>query len=166
MAVTGATRRAILTIPDDRLRAPARSVRLPDRGLRALVQDMVVTMRLAKGVGLAAPQIGEPLRLAIVEVDGRLYVLGNPTIVRHGPPVIDWEGCLSVPDRVAEVARAAEVLIAADDIEGRPVRFKGRGLLARAFQHEIDHLSGRLYTDLVEPSELIDTRLHPVPPRE
>ena len=158
-------KRTILTLPDSRLREAARAVKLPDRGHRQLIEDMVVTMRLTKGVGLAAPQIGEPLRLAVVEVANQVFVLGNPTIVRQGPFVIDWEGCLSVPDRVAEVGRAGDIVVAADDIEGRHVRYRGRGLLARAFQHEIDHLSGRLYTDLVDPDALIDTRLHPVPPK-
>ena len=157
-------RRTILTLPDDRLRATTRAVKLPDRGLRRLVDDMVVTMRLAKGLGLAAPQIGEPLRLAVVEVEGRLFVLGNPSIVRSDGSVEDWEGCLSVPDRVARIARASEVVVAADDIEGRRVRYRGKALLARAFQHELDHLAGRLYVDLVDPTELVDTREHPRPP--
>jgi peptide deformylase len=156
--------RRILIEPDPRLRESTRAVRLPDRGLRRLVEEMVATMRLAKGLGLAAPQVGEALRLAVVEVDGKVYVLGNPTIVRSGPAIADWEGCLSIPDRVAQVPRAGEVLIAAQDIEGRHVRHRGRGLLARAFQHEVDHLAGRLYVDLVDPSDLIDTRRHPVPP--
>jgi peptide deformylase len=156
--------RRILTLPDERLRAPTRAVKLPDRGLRRLIDDMFVTMRKAQGIGLAAPQIGESLRLAVVEVGGRSYVLGNPVVVRMGFPAVDWEGCLSVPERVAEVPRAADVVIAADDIEGRAVRLRGSGILARAFLHEIDHLAGRLYVDLVDPSELIDTREHPVPP--
>ncbi len=125
---------------------------------------MVTTMRLAKGLGLAAPQVGESLRLAVVEVEGRLYVLGNPTVVRSATPTVDWEGCLSVPDRVARVARASELIVAADDIEGRKVRHRVRGLAARAFLHELDHLAGRLYVDLVDPSELIDTKRHPLPP--
>ncbi len=158
------TARPILTLPDERLRSPSLSVKLPDRGLRRLVDEMVVTMRLANGIGLAAPQIGEPYRLAVVEVANQLFVLGNPTIVRQGAPLIDWEGCLSIPDRAAQVARASEIVIAADDIEGRHVRYRGRGLLARAFQHEIDHLAGRLYVDLVEPEDVVDTREHPVQP--
>ncbi len=122
-------------------------------------------MRAARGVGLAAPQIGEPLRLAVVEGGDRLIVLGNPAVVRTGFPAIDWEGCLSIPDRVAEVQRPAEVIVAADDIEGRRVRHRGTGIVARAFLHEIDHLAGRLYVDLVDPSAVVDTREHPVPPR-
>lgn len=157
-------RRRILVDPDPRLRAATRPVRLPDKGLRRLIDDMVVTMRLADGVGLAAPQLGEPLRLAVVEVKGVLIVLGNPAVVRTGFPAVDWEGCLSVPERVAQVRRPAEIVIVADDIEGRRVRHRGTGLLARAFQHEMDHLAGRLYVDLVDPADLVDTRLHPIAP--
>ena len=158
------TPRRILIDPEPRLRAPTRAVRLPDIGLRRLIDDMVVTMRKAGGVGLAAPQIGEPLRLAVIEVKGLVTIIGNPAVVRTGFPVVDWEGCLSIPDWVAQVRRAAEIVIVADDIEGRRVRHRGTGLRARAFQHEIDHLAGRLYIDLIDPSELVDTRLHPIPP--
>ena len=156
--------RRILIDPDPRLRAATRAVHLPDKGLRRLIDEMVVTMRKAGGVGLAAPQIGEPLRLAVVEVKGLLTVIGNPAVVRTGSPAVDWEGCLSIPERVAQVRRAAEIVIVADDIEGRRIRHRATGLLARAFQHEMDHLAGRLYIDLVEPSELVDTRLHPIAP--
>lgn len=159
----GAARR-ILVHPDPRLRAPSRAVHLPDKGLRRLIDDMVVTMRKAGGIGLAAPQIGEPLRLAVVEVKGLLTIIGNPAVVKTGFPAVDWEGCLSIPERVAQVRRAAEIVIVADDIEGRRVRHRASGLLARAFQHELDHLAGRLYIDLVDPSELVDTRLHPIAP--
>ena len=156
--------RRILVDPDTRLRAATKAVHLPDKGLRRLIDDMVVTMRKAGGVGLAAPQIGEPLRLAVIEVKGLLTVIGNPAVVKTGFPAVDWEGCLSIPDRVAQVRRAAEIVVVADDIEGRRVRHRGTGLLARAFQHEMDHLLGRLYVDLIEPSELVDTREHPVKP--
>lgn len=156
--------RRILLDPDPRLRAATRAVHLPDKGLRRLIDDMVVTMRKAGGVGLAAPQIGEPLRLAVIEVKGLLTVIGNPAVVKTGFPAIDWEGCLSIPDQVGQVRRAAEIVLVADDIEGRRVRHRGTGLLARAFQHELDHLVGRLYIDLIDPSELVDTRLHPVRP--
>jgi peptide deformylase len=121
-------------------------------------------MRKANGLGLAAPQIGESLRLAVVEVKGTLTVIGNPAMVKTGFPAVDWEGCLSVPDRVAQVRRAAEIVIVADDIEGRRIRHRATGLLARAFQHEMDHLLGRLYIDLVDSTELVDTRLHPTAP--
>ena len=152
--------RRILVDPDPHLRAVNRAVHLPDRGLRRLIDDMVVTMRKAEGVGLAAPQIGEPLRLAVIEVEGIVRVIGNPAVVKMGSPAVDWEGCLSVPERVAQVRRASEIVIMADDIEGRRIRHRGSGLLARAFQHEIDHLAGRLYTDLVDPSR---AGRHPAP---
>ncbi|HEY7828437.1 MAG TPA: peptide deformylase [Candidatus Limnocylindrales bacterium] len=158
------TARRILVDPDPRLRTPTRAVHLPDKGLRRLIDDMVVTMRKANGLGLAAPQIGESLRLAVVEVKGTLTVIGNPAMVKTGFPAVDWEGCLSVPDRVAQVRRAAEIVIVADDIEGRRIRHRATGLLARAFQHEMDHLLGRLYIDLVDSTELVDTRLHPTAP--
>ncbi len=157
------TIRPIRCLPDPILRGATRPVRLPDRGLRRLVEDMVETMRQSRGVGLAAPQVGEALRLAVVEVEGRLLVLGNPALVRSVTPVVGWEGCLSVPDRVAQVARAGEVVVAADDLEGRRIRCRGSGLMARAMQHELDHLVGRLYVDLVGPADLVDTRIHPTP---
>jgi peptide deformylase len=156
--------RRILVDPDPRLRATTKAVHLPDKGLRRLIDDMVVTMRKAGGVGLAAPQIGEPLRLAVIEVKGLLTIIGNPAVVKAGFPAVDWEGCLSIPDRVAQVRRAAEIVVVADDIEGRRVRHRGTGLLARALQHEMDHLVGRLYVDLIDLSELVDTREHPVRP--
>ena len=164
--MTGATGGSlgILIVPDPRLRETTRPVRLPDLGVRRLAEDMVATMRAARGLGLAAPQVGERLRLAVVEVDGRLLVLGNPSLVRTESPVVGWEGCLSVPDRVAKVARPREVVIAADDLEGRRVRYRGSGLLARAMLHELDHLAGRLYVDLVNLADLVDTRAHPTPP--
>ena len=84
--------------------------------------------------------------------------------MKSGFPAVDWEGCLSIPDHVAQVRRAAEIVVVADDIEGRQIRHRATGLLARAFQHEMDHLAGRLYIDLIDPSELVDTRVHPVAP--
>jgi peptide deformylase len=158
------TPRRILVHPEPGLRAPTRAVRLPDRGLRRLIDDMVVTMRKAGGIGLAAPQIGEPLRLAVIEVKGLLTVIGNPAVVKSGFPAVDWEGCLSIPERVGQVRRAAQIVIVADDVEGRRIRHRATGLLARAFQHEMDHLAGRLYIDLIDSSELVDTRLHPIAP--
>jgi len=112
-------------------------------------------MRAAGGLGLAAPQVGEPLAFAIVEVEGRLLELANPVLVRAAGIQEGWEGCLSVPGRVARVARAAEVVVRAEDLAGTRIRVRRSGLEARALLHELDHLAGRLYVDLVSEEEIV-----------
>ena len=112
-------------------------------------------MRSAHGLGLAAPQVGEPLALAIIEVEGCLLELANPVLVRASGSQVGWEGCLSVPGRVARVPRAAEVIVRAEDLVGNRVRVRRSGLEARALLHELDHLAGRLYVDLVPADEIV-----------
>lgn len=125
-----------------------------DGRLDALVSDMVDTMYAAPGIGLAAPQIGVPVRAAVVDLSvgkraGALMTLINPELVeRQGLQVAD-EGCLSVPGFSSSVARAARVVVRALDRSGRPVTIEGHGLLARALQHELDHLDGVLFLDRV-----------------
>lgn len=119
------------------------------RDLATLVADMVATMYAAPGVGLAANQIGIPLRVAVIEVDERVTELVNPEIVRSAGEHLDWEGCLSIPGYVAEVTRAEKVTVKARDRHGKEFRLRGTELLARALQHEIDHLNGSLYIDLL-----------------
>jgi peptide deformylase len=130
-------------------------VRVPDAGLRRLAEEMLAVMRAAGGLGLAAPQVGEPLAFAIVEVEGRLLELANPVLVRAAGIQEGWEGCLSVPGRVARVARAAEVVVRAEDLAGTRIRVRRSGLEARALLHELDHLAGRLYVDLVSEEEIV-----------
>ena len=156
--------RPILVTPDPRLRMPAGRIGGSGGRVRELADDLVATMRSASGLGLAAPQIGEPVRLAVVEADGRLLVLVDPRIDRQGPAVTEWEGCLSVPERVARVARPAWVEVRWADVLGASHRLRADGLLARAIAHEVDHLRGVLYVDLVAPEALVDTREHPSPP--
>ena len=124
-----------------------------------------MTMRTAHGVGLAAPQIGEPLRLAVVEVDERLIRAGQPggRPDRASRPSTGRAACRS---RTASPRSSGppRCVVAADDIEGRQVRHRGRACWLGRFLHEIDHLAGRLYVDLVDPSEIVDTREHPVHP--
>ncbi len=158
--------RPIVCLPDRRLRRPARTVRLPDHGVDRLVEELFATMRSASGLGLAAPQIGRDARVAVIEVEGVRLVLINPEVVDARGIQVGWEGCLSVPHLVAQVARPADVTVAGLDLAGHAVRYRGSGLVARAIAHEVDHLAGRLYVDLVEPGELIDTREHPEPPRD
>lgn len=121
---------------------------------------MLETMRQANGVGLAAPQVGVLQRLFVAELpedeeSGRpkeTYILFNPELVKGRGEQVGLEGCLSIPGYVGEVARFEEVTVKGLDEQGRPVRYKAEGYLARAFQHELDHLDGVLYTDrLTDP---------------
>ncbi len=128
-------------------------------GFAQLVDDMIDTMRESDGVGLAAPQVYIPKRIAIVEVKGPnpryptmpavpLVVLVNPTIVAHSAEQEhDWEGCLSIPDLRGKVPRWASIDVEALDRHGLPIRFTARGFFARVIQHEIDHLDGIVFLE-------------------
>jgi len=144
------TIRRILTAEEPILRERTKKVSSFDRSLHRLLDDMLVTMRDAPGVGLAANQIGVPLQVAIIEIEDRITELVNPQIVKSSGEQLDWEGCLSIPGYVAEVERAAKVTVKARDRHGKEFRVKGEELMARALQHEIDHLNGLLYVDYLE----------------
>jgi peptide deformylase len=115
--------------------------------LRRLVDDMFETMRAAQGIGLAAPQVGRLERVAVVDVDNDPIVLINPEIIGESGSERAEEGCLSIPDIYGDVDRAARVTIRATDLEGKSFEREASELLARAFQHEIDHLHGKLFID-------------------
>jgi peptide deformylase len=146
---------AILPIriyPDPILRAKCRPVERFEAGLRKLAADMVETMYAAPGVGLAAPQVGAELRLAVVDVSvgedpAMLKVLVNPEVVRREGAEADVEGCLSLPGINDKVDRPLAITVRAQDLEGRPIEFSAEGYMARAVCHEIDHLDGILFTD-------------------
>jgi peptide deformylase len=146
--------RTILHYPDKRLRQKAEPVGAVTPELRALVEDMAETMYAAPGVGLAAPQIGVPLRIFVVDVapsdaPSDLRVFLDPEIV-HREGVTSWEeGCLSFPGINAEIERAASVTVRARDLDGNTFEVTGDGLLAIAMQHEYDHLDGVLMVDHV-----------------
>jgi peptide deformylase len=159
-----AGRRPILVAPDPGLRLPSAPAKVPDPALRALADEMQLTLREARGLGLAAVQVGEPVQLIVVDIEGELVTLVNPRVLMRGGAILGWEGCLSVPERVARVRRPAELTVDAVSLQGKKLRIRCRGLAARAVAHELDHLAGRLYTDLVSPEELVDTTLHPTPP--
>ncbi len=150
--------RRIVTAQAPVLRQKAKRVKRFDSALNTLVADMIATLRAANGVGLAAPQVGESLRLVVIEMPAdeeegtpaRSYVLCNPEIVKASGEDTDEEGCLSLPGYVGEVTRAAAVTVKGFTPAGKPVRVKGEGLLARALQHELDHLDGILFTDRLE----------------
>ena len=146
------TVRPIVALGNPVLRNRARKVSRFDAAIRALVQDMIETMRDAPGVGLAAPQIGVPLQVAVVEAEkDELYVLVNPEIVKsEGEHILD-EGCLSVPGFWGKVRRAEKVTVKARDAHGKEIRISAaEGLLGQALQHEIDHLNGMVYVDRLD----------------
>ncbi len=145
--------RRILTAEEPILRERTKKVSSFDASLHRLLDDMLVTMRDAPGVGLAANQIGVPLQVAVIEIEDRITELVNPQIVKSSGEQLDWEGCLSIPGYVAEVERAAKVTVKARDRHGKEFRVKGEELMARALQHEIDHLNGMLYIDYLESFE-------------
>jgi peptide deformylase len=145
--------RRILTAEEPILRERTKRVSSFDASLHRLLDDMLETMRDAPGVGLAANQIGVPLQVAVIEVDGKVTELINPEIVKGSGEQLDWEGCLSIPGYVAEVGRHERVTVKARDRRGRALRIRGTELLSRALQHEIDHLNGALYVDYLESLE-------------
>ena len=118
-----------------------------DPDVRRLIEDMFETMDAAKGVGLAANQVGVARRIAVVEADDDRFVMVNPRIVEAEGRAVAEEGCLSIPDIYADVARPERVVVEALDAEGHPYRKEATGLKARAIQHEIDHLDGILFLD-------------------
>ena len=149
----------IRTLPDPVLRQKAKRVTKIDASIQKLVDDMVDTMRAAPGVGLAAPQIGVSLRIAVIEIPGEdVITLINPEVIkRQGERVLE-EACLSVPDYQGEIKRSVTVRVKAQDRQGKEFRIKGEELLAQALEHETDHLNGTLYVDHIEsPDKLFKT---------
>jgi len=149
----------IRTNPDPALRRKAKKIAAIDDSVRKLIDDMIETMQEAYGVGLAANQVGIPLRIAVIQVpEQEVLVLVNPVIVETKGERMVIEGCLSVPGYQAEVSRAESVRIQAKDRNGKLFRKRGTELLAQALQHEIDHLNGVLYIDyLKDKSQLMKT---------
>ena len=144
--------RPILKYGDTPLHDPARSVESITADIDRLVQDMVETMYAAPGIGLAAPQVGVPLRLFVVDLSvGRdpkgLITVINPEIVEIDGMQLEEEGCLSIPGFNATVVRPQRVVVKGLDRHGVEQQHEGTGLLARAFQHEMDHLDGTLFVD-------------------
>jgi peptide deformylase len=149
---------------DRRLRQKAQPVEVVDDAVRALLHDMRETMMTAHGVGLAGPQVGEMRRVAVVHIPADYDEEGdpeinldliNPEIIRAGGQECALEGCLSFPDLVGEVPRYATVVVRARDAQGKEFRIKARGYLARALQHEIDHLDGVLFFDRMDDSSTL-----------
>jgi peptide deformylase len=151
------TLRPIVTLGDARLRVVGAKVESFGPTLHVLLDDMTETMREAPGVGIAAQQVGEALQLCVIEVDDVLYEVANPEIVHLSGEQEDYEGCLSVPGFVALRTRAEHAVMVGQDRHGKRITISGHGLLARAIQHEYDHLQGELYLDAVPPETVIPT---------
>jgi peptide deformylase len=147
--------RTVLTYPNPTLQRRAEPVAEITPEIRSLAQDMAETMYEYDGIGLAAPQVGEGLRLITVDVSGPearedLRVLVNPELEKIGDGEVESEeGCLSVEDYRAPVTRAERVNVRARDLDGNSVEFEAGGLLAVCLQHECDHLDGRLFIDRI-----------------
>jgi len=144
--------RPIMRFGDDVLHAPARPVTSITTDTQTLIDDMIETMYAAPGVGLAAPQVGVSQRVFVIDLSvgrasGDLVVMINPEFVERDGTQLEEEGCLSVPGFNASVLRPGRVVCKGLDRDGREQKIEGKELLARAFQHEMDHLDGTLFVD-------------------
>ncbi|RJQ50010.1 MAG: peptide deformylase [Nitrospiraceae bacterium] len=142
----------IVTYPEKVLKEKTNPVKEINGNLQRLIDDMIETMYAAPGVGLAANQVGVKKQVTVIDVSVRdekspLIVLVNPEIIHMEGEIEAEEGCLSVPDYTTVMKRAKKVCVKGLDREGRPVEIEAEGLLARALQHEIDHLNGVLFVD-------------------
>ena len=158
--------RQIVYINDERLRQKAKKIKQFSPSLKKLAQDMLETMRAYDGVGLAGPQIGVMQRIFVAEIpspnddaephpqSGRSYILVNPEIVKSSEALVEGqEGCLSIPNWQGLVERPEWVEVKAQNIDGRKIKLKVDGYLARIFSHEIDHLNGVLFFDHITNQE-------------
>ena len=148
--------RPVLQFPDPRLKRLSRPVEGVSDELRALAAEMLEVMYDEPGIGLAAPQLGEPVRLIVMDTDWteegaerQPLVMLNPEIIEREGTLVWTEGCLSVPDFTAEVERAARVTVRGLDLDGRELVIDAEELKAVCFQHEIDHLDGILFIDRI-----------------
>jgi len=154
--------REIIYANDSRLREKAKRVKQFGPPLKALADDMLETMHESHGIGLAAPQIGLLHRVFVAELpedeedpqSGKSFVLVNPEVVKTSRNEVEGEeGCLSIPTWIGLVWRPEWAVVKAQDVNGKPMRIKAKGLLARVFLHEMDHLDGVLFVDRVEDPE-------------
>ncbi len=144
----------VIYMPDERLRRVSSKIEVFDDKLQTLIDDMFDTMYHTRGVGLAAPQVGINIRLSVIDTSGdksNQLVLINPEIIASEGTEDFQEGCLSVPGISDTVTRAKTVTMKALDRNGNPFEMTESGLLGECFQHEIDHLNGKLYIDLLSP---------------
>jgi len=137
----------IRVLGDPILRQATKPVAEVTDELRRLIADMFETMHHARGIGLAAPQVGRTERLAVIEIDEQPLVIINPEVIERTGKAKAEEGCLSIPDIYADVERPKDVVVRAMDVDGKEFEIEATELLARCLQHEIDHLDGKLFLD-------------------
>lgn len=165
----------ILKYPDPLLAKKSKAVKRVDDNIKKLIKDMIETMRAAPGVGLAAPQVGELLRVITVDVTAaypeelrdsawkmKPFGLVNPKIKEKSGEQIFEEGCLCLPGIIGPVKRPSDIVVEALDINGKKVKIKAHGFLATVLQHEIDHLDGIVFIDRIPDKTLI----RKIPPKE
>lgn len=138
----------IKLVGEEVLRAKARDVDVFDAALGRLLDDMLDTMYAAPGIGLAAPQVGISKRIIVLDVGDGPIRMANPKIIEKDGEQVGLEGCLSIPGLYGDVKRHAKIVVKGQDAQGRPFKVQAEGLLSRCFQHEIDHLDGKLFTDV------------------
>jgi peptide deformylase len=143
--------RALCHLPNDLvLRRKARRVSTIDGSIQQLIDDMVETMQQADGVGLAAPQVGVPLRVIVLRMPGEEPIaIINPEIVKRAGEREVTEGCISIPGYAGEIKRSVSVTVKGRNRQGKAIRIKANGLMAQTLEHELDHLNGILYIDHV-----------------
>ncbi|MBV9021321.1 MAG: peptide deformylase [Chloroflexi bacterium] len=146
--------RKIITTENPILRQKAKKVHRFDPSLQKLVNDMFETMQVANGVGLAAPQIAQSIRVFVAAYEGQEVAVFNPEIVKAEGEERGTEGCLSIPGYVGEnIRRATKILVKGQDVRGKHIRIPAEGWFARILQHEIDHLDGILFLDRLDRPE-------------
>ena len=148
--------REIRNETDEILRKKSREVEVIDDKIRELIEDMIETMHKYNGVGLAAVQVGVLKRVLVIDLydDNGIYKLINPVIVKEKGEQECEEGCLSFPNKYAQVVRPMEITVEGLDENGKKIKVKGKGLLAQALSHEIDHLNGIVFTDKMIPGTM------------
>lgn len=140
----------IKTAGDPILKQYCSEVEKVDKRIRNLLDDMAETMYASEGVGIAAPQVGIPIRAVVIDVDKKRYDLINPVITYREGSIIDSEGCLSCPNLYGDVERAEKVRVKYTTRFNKEKEIEAEGLFARCIQHEIDHLNGRLFIDIAK----------------
>src|SRR6266581_7928305 len=150
----------IITAENPILRKKAKKIHRFDPSIQKLAEDMFETMHAARGVGLAAPQIAQSIRIFVAEFEDHKVAMVNPEIVKAEGEALGTEGCLSIPGYIGEnIRRAEKIVVKGQDLRGKAIKVNAEGWFARVLQHEIDHLDGILFLDRLDrPEDLHEVR--------